>query len=189
MIILPLEQFGKACSGGSGENPRFPSVGWATEHNLPLRRVLRFKAIELCSRFTTPPIRMMRITPLGSRMPEHQAYLAPDLVPRLGAIDIGSNSIRIVVAEAQAGGRYRILDEERETTRLGRALASTGRIDQQSIEASLAALRRFKSIAAGLGVEFLERLRDVATFDDPDMLVRQLEADISKCREITGRTA
>ena len=93
-------------------------------------------------------------------MPEQQAYLAPDLVPRLAAIDIGSNSIRIVVAEAQTGGRYRILDEERETTRLGRALASTGQLDRQSIDASLAALRRFKAIAAGLGVE---SLRAIAT--------------------------
>lgn len=93
-------------------------------------------------------------------MPEQQAILAPDLVPRLAAIDIGSNSIRLVVAEAQAGGRYRILDEERETTRLGRSLTSTGQLEQQSIDESLAALRRFKSIAAGLGVE---SVRAIAT--------------------------
>ncbi len=93
-------------------------------------------------------------------MPEQQAYLAPDLVPRLGAIDIGSNSIRVVIAEAQAGGRYRILDEERESTRLGRALANTGKLDQQSIDDSLTALRRFKAIADGMGVE---SLRAIAT--------------------------
>ena len=58
-------------------------------------------------------------------MPEQQNYLAPDLVPRLAAIDVGSNSIRLVVAEAQADGRYRVLDDERESTRLGRSLAST----------------------------------------------------------------
>lgn len=93
-------------------------------------------------------------------MAEQQTYLAPDLVPRLAAIDVGSNSIRLVVAEAQPGGRYRMLDEEREPTRLGRSLASSGRLDDQSIEASLAALRRFKSIAEGLGVE---RIRAIAT--------------------------
>jgi len=93
-------------------------------------------------------------------MPEQQALLAPDLAPRLAAIDIGSNSIRIVVAEAQAGGRYRILDEERESTRLGRALAATGKLDERSIESSLAALRRFKEIAAGLDVE---TVRAIAT--------------------------
>src|SRR5688572_7435447 len=87
------------------------------------------------------------------RMSEQQTYLAPDVVPRMAAIDIGSNSIRLVVAEAQAGGRYRVLDEERETTRLGRALAGDGQLDEQSINDSLAALRRFKSIITGMGVE------------------------------------
>ena len=63
-------------------------------------------------------------------MAEQQTYLTPDLVPRLAAIDIGSNSTRLVVAEAHNDGRYRVLDEERESTRLGRALFSTGRLDE-----------------------------------------------------------
>jgi exopolyphosphatase/guanosine-5'-triphosphate,3'-diphosphate pyrophosphatase len=91
-------------------------------------------------------------------MPEQQNYLTPDLVPRLAAIDVGSNSIRLVVAEAQADGRYRVLDDERESTRLGRSLASTGRLDEVSIADSLAALRRFKSIANGLGIENLRAI-------------------------------
>ena len=93
-------------------------------------------------------------------MADQQTYLAPDLVPRLAAIDVGSNSIRLVVAEAQLGGRYRILDEERETTRLGRSLTATGRLGDESIEDSLATLRRFKSIAEGMGVE---SVRAIAT--------------------------
>src|SRR5690349_7699627 len=94
------------------------------------------------------------------RMTEQQTYLAPDVVPRLAAIDIGSNSIRLVVAEAQAGGRYRILDEERESTRLGRTLATSNELDPASIDAALAALRRFKSIISGLNVE---SIRAIAT--------------------------
>ena len=109
-------------------------------------------------------------------MAEQQAYLAPDLVPRLGAIDIGSNSIRIVIAEAQTGGRYRILDEERESTRLGRALSSTGQLDPQSIENSLTALRRFKEIAEGLGVE---SLRAIAT-----CAVREASNGQEFCRQV-----
>jgi exopolyphosphatase / guanosine-5'-triphosphate,3'-diphosphate pyrophosphatase len=93
-------------------------------------------------------------------MPEQQNYLTPDLVPRLAAIDVGSNSIRLVVAEAQADGRYRVLDDERESTRLGRSLASTGQLDEGSIADSLSALRRFKTIANGLGIE---NLRAIAT--------------------------
>ena len=95
-------------------------------------------------------------------MPEQQTYLAPDLVPRLAAIDIGSNSIRLVVAEAQRQGRYRVLDEEREATRLGRSLASTDRLDEEAIEAALAALRRFQTIVAGIGVESLHAIATCA---------------------------
>jgi len=93
-------------------------------------------------------------------MPDQQTYLTPDLAPRLAAIDIGSNSIRLVIAEAQHGGRYRVLDDERESTRLGRALATSDKLDEASIEASMTALRRFQSIAAGLGVQ---SLRAIAT--------------------------
>jgi exopolyphosphatase/guanosine-5'-triphosphate,3'-diphosphate pyrophosphatase len=110
------------------------------------------------------------------RMTEQQTYLAPDVVPRLAAIDIGSNSIRLVVAEAQAGGRYRVLDEERETTRLGRSLATTGALDPESIDASLAALRRFKSIITGLGVE---SMRAIAT-----CAVREATNGAEFCRRV-----
>jgi exopolyphosphatase / guanosine-5'-triphosphate,3'-diphosphate pyrophosphatase len=113
-------------------------------------------------------------------MSEQQTYLAPDVVPRLAAIDIGSNSIRLVVAEAQAGGRYRILDEERETTRLGRSLAKTGDLDQQSIDDSLAALRRFKSIITGMGVE---SVRAIAT-----CAVREATNGAEFCRRVKEET-
>lgn len=95
-----------------------------------------------------------------AELAEQQNYLAPDLVPRLAAIDVGSNSIRLVVAEAQPDGRYRVLDDERESTRLGRSLASTGQLDETSITDSLSALRRFLTIANGLGIE---NLRAIAT--------------------------
>jgi exopolyphosphatase/guanosine-5'-triphosphate,3'-diphosphate pyrophosphatase len=83
-------------------------------------------------------------------MEEKQFFLSPDLAYRLAAIDIGTNSIRLIVAEPLRGGKYRILDEEKETTRLGERLSKTGRLDPQAIEKSLAALRRMKQIAEGL---------------------------------------
>jgi exopolyphosphatase/guanosine-5'-triphosphate,3'-diphosphate pyrophosphatase len=109
-------------------------------------------------------------------MTDQQTYLAPDINPRLAAIDVGSNSIRLVVAEAQPGGRYRVLDEERETTRLARALASTGKLDEESMAASLEALRRFKSIAAGMGVE---TMRAIAT-----CAVREATNGLEFCRRV-----
>jgi exopolyphosphatase / guanosine-5'-triphosphate,3'-diphosphate pyrophosphatase len=93
-------------------------------------------------------------------MDDKQIFLSTDLAHRLAAIDIGSNSVRLIVAEPLRGGTYRILDEERESTRLGRTLSSTGKLDPEAVELSLAALRRFKQIAAGYQVA---ELRTIAT--------------------------
>src|SRR4051812_37254605 len=95
-------------------------------------------------------------------MDDKQILLSPDVAHRLGAIDIGSNSVRLMVAEPLRGGNYRILDEEREATRLGRALNSTGRLDSEAVELTLAALRRFKQIADGFQVDQLETIATCA---------------------------
>jgi exopolyphosphatase/guanosine-5'-triphosphate,3'-diphosphate pyrophosphatase len=71
---------------------------------------------------------------------------------RLGAIDIGTNSIRLMVAEVLPDGSYRVLDEEREMTRLGTGLARTHRLAPETMERSLAVIGQMKAIAEGLGV-------------------------------------
>ncbi|MCX7402715.1 MAG: Ppx/GppA phosphatase family protein [Planctomycetia bacterium] len=91
---------------------------------------------------------------------DKQIYLSAEMAGRLAAIDIGSNSVRLLVAESLRGGNYRILDEEREPTRLGRSVASNGQLDDESMERTLAALRTFKEIAAGYQVT---TLRTIAT--------------------------
>lgn len=88
-------------------------------------------------------------------MEEKQYYLSPDLAHRLAAIDVGTNSIRLVVAEALREGNYRILTEEKDTARLGKDLATTGRLNPVAVERSLEALRRMKQIAAGYQVREL----------------------------------
>lgn len=47
---------------------------------------------------------------------------------RLTAIDIGTNSIRCIVVEADQKGTFRILDDEKTTVRLGEGLNETGSI-------------------------------------------------------------
>ena len=91
---------------------------------------------------------------------ERQIWLSPDMACRLAAIDIGSNSVRLFVAEALRGGAYRILDEEREPTRLGRSVSAEGRLDEETMDRTVAALRTFKEIAAGYQVT---ALRTIAT--------------------------
>ncbi|MEX2559867.1 MAG: Ppx/GppA phosphatase family protein [Pirellulales bacterium] len=93
-------------------------------------------------------------------MEEKQIVLSPELAHRLAAIDVGTNSIRLVVAEALRERNYRVLTEEKETTRLGKDLSSTGRLNPAAIEKSLEALRRMKQITVGYQVR---ELRVIAT--------------------------
>jgi exopolyphosphatase/guanosine-5'-triphosphate,3'-diphosphate pyrophosphatase len=72
--------------------------------------------------------------------------------PRLAAIDVGTNTIRLTVAEVQDDDTYRILDEEREMVRLGEQLDRTGRLSQAAIERALAAIGKMKGIADGFKV-------------------------------------
>src|SRR6266511_1143030 len=81
-------------------------------------------------------------------------------LPRLAAVDIGTNSMRLVVAEVQPDGSYRVLDEDRDMTRLGQGLYGAGRIADGPMERSLQALGKMKAIADGFSVT---ELRAVAT--------------------------
>ncbi|MBA2116625.1 Ppx/GppA phosphatase family protein [Bremerella alba] len=83
---------------------------------------------------------------------ENAASPPEDAPIRCAAIDIGSNSMRLVVAQKLAGYDYRVLDEERESTRLAHSLSINGNLDPATIDNSINALRRFKKIAEGFGV-------------------------------------
>lgn len=93
-------------------------------------------------------------------MDQHQSLLSTDLSHRFAAIDIGTNSMRLIIAEALRDGNYRILDEEKEATRLGARLSSTGKLDPDAVRQSIDALRRMKQIAAGYQVR---EMRVIAT--------------------------
>src|SRR3954468_141474 len=80
--------------------------------------------------------------------------------PRLAAIDIGTNTIRLIVAEVQEDDTYRVLDEEREMVRLGEHLDRTGRLSDEAIERGLSALGKMKAIADGFQIT---ELRAIAT--------------------------
>lgn len=83
---------------------------------------------------------------------------------RLAAIDIGSNSVRIVVAKATETG-YQVIDEERENTRLASALAETGELSADAVEATLAALRSYVTMAQGYGVDAIRAIATSAVRD------------------------
>ncbi len=80
----------------------------------------------------------------AAALPEHR---------RFAAIDVGTNSIRMVVAETDMSTPLRVIDDLKETTRLGAGLYDTGRLGDASMAASLAALGRMKAVAQRYRVE------------------------------------
>ena len=67
------------------------------------------------------------MTPAARPAPAKPAT-QPSAFPRLAAIDIGTNSIRLVVAEVQPDGTYRVLDEDRNV-----AYRSTFVVDREGV--------------------------------------------------------
>jgi exopolyphosphatase/guanosine-5'-triphosphate,3'-diphosphate pyrophosphatase len=63
---------------------------------------------------------------------------------RLAAIDIGTNTIRMLVAEAQGGRRAAPVARRRAIVGLGRSLRETGRIGTAEFETGLRVLREFR---------------------------------------------
>ena len=72
---------------------------------------------------------------------------------RFAALDLGSLTVRLAVAEPIPGGQFRVLLHRREITGLGRGLAATDEMDQKGMAQTLEALQTFKEVMTAQGVE------------------------------------
>ncbi len=62
----------------------------------------------------------------------------------VGAIDIGSNELRLVIAEVYPDGRTDVIERARRAVRLGHDTFLTGRLSQESINAAVQVLRDYR---------------------------------------------
>src|SRR5262245_60881678 len=79
--------------------------------------------------------------------------------PRLGIVDMGSNAIRVLVAEV-TGGATVVVESHRLPLRLGQDVFTTGQVPEATISNVVDAMRRFRSTCDRFGVQ---RVRAVAT--------------------------
>lgn len=70
--------------------------------------------------------------------------------PRLAAIDVGTNTVLLVVAEVR-DGRLEPVVERAEITRLGRGVDASGRLAPEAIRETVEAMGRFAAEARALG--------------------------------------
>src|SRR5471030_1110403 len=75
---------------------------------------------------------------------------------RIAAIDIGSNSIRQIVADVSASGQIRVVDELKAAPRLGAGLFETSLLADEPMRLALEALVRMATLARQLGAKRIE---------------------------------
>ena len=87
-------------------------------------------------------------------MPASPAALDPSSLRQVAAIDIGTNSIHLLIAAIDPELRsFRVVQAEKSSTRLGERDPETGELSGVAIERSLLALGRFRDLAHSHGAE------------------------------------
>ena len=84
---------------------------------------------------------------------------------RLAAIDIGSNSVRQIVADVSSDGTIRVVDEMKAQPRLGTGLQEAGALSPDAIARAVEALERMSALARQLGAERIEAVATSAVRD------------------------
>lgn len=83
---------------------------------------------------------------------------------RFGVVDLGSNSVRLVVFEGLSRNPLPIFNEKA-VLGLGRGLQQTGRLNEAAIEPALTVLGRYAAVANAMGADPVEILATAATRD------------------------
>ena len=98
------------------------------------------------------------------------ALTPPTADIRIAAIDIGSNSVRQIVADVSSTGQIRVVDEMKAMPRLGEGLELTGALGQTALDAAVAAVQRMVLLARQLGAERIEIVATSAVRDASNSL-------------------
>ena len=97
---------------------------------------------------------------------------SPALSPTTaGVIDIGSNSIRLAVAQRVGTSGYKVVYEQRAPTRLAKYLDKTGHLDEGSVRKSVEAVQAMALAAKGHGAELVRAVATSAVREASDAWV------------------
>jgi exopolyphosphatase/guanosine-5'-triphosphate,3'-diphosphate pyrophosphatase len=88
------------------------------------------------------------------------APVAPSTAKAVGAIDVGANAVRMVIAEVEPDGRIEVLEQLQRAVRLGQDTFRRGRLGSQSMRSTVQVLRDFRQL---LDLYSVEKIRAVAT--------------------------
>jgi exopolyphosphatase/guanosine-5'-triphosphate,3'-diphosphate pyrophosphatase len=72
---------------------------------------------------------------------------------KIAAIDIGSNSLHMVIVEVGSSGGFRVIDREKEMVRLGSSTLARGQLSAAAMRSGLEVLGRYRRVAGNHGVD------------------------------------
>lgn len=101
--------------------------------------------------------------PRGTRHPRPVPRKAA--VRRIAAIDVGSNSVRQIVADVTSEGGITVVDEMKAAPRLAADLDETGVLGTQAMEAAAEAIGRMATLARQLGAHRIDAVATSAVRD------------------------
>ena len=112
--------------------------------------------------------------------------MAPHLIPTeghvVGLVDLGTNSVRLLVVRINTNRSYTILNQHKVMVRLGEGEFVKQRLRQEAMERTILVLRRFADMARNLGAEEIYAVATSATRDaeNRDVFIERVrkEADI-----------
>lgn len=84
--------------------------------------------------------------------------------PRCAVVDLGSNSVRLVVYEGSSRNPLPIFNEKA-VLRLGRGLQATGRLNEDGMTQAFTVMHRYNAVAHAMGAAALEVLATAAVRD------------------------
>jgi exopolyphosphatase/guanosine-5'-triphosphate,3'-diphosphate pyrophosphatase len=128
---------------------------------------------------------------MDTALPDSPALTpAPPRALRSAVVDLGSNSVRLVVFEGHGRNPLAIFNEKA-VLGLGRGLVATGRLNEDAVEQALTVMVRYHTVSRAMGADPVEVLATAAVRDAangpafiaalrarlPDLVIRVLTGD------------
>src|SRR5205809_3293350 len=98
---------------------------------------------------------------------------------RIAALDLGSNSFHLLVADVHPDGTFEAVTREKDMLRLGDEVAREGRITPPTADRAVASVRRLRQLADGLGAQevIAKATSAIRTAGKGSELVDRIEAE------------
>lgn len=92
---------------------------------------------------------MSELAPTPPSVPADTAEAVPRVV---AVIEIGSTGIRLVVAEVDGSGGFKVLDRAGKQSRIGRDVFTSGMVSREAVRECMAVLASFRELIRGYGL-------------------------------------